>query len=69
MTLGNSANPTVNQTKYTSTEETAKEILVESSGQYLSIVRTGGNLKLLFVAIFDYCELDCSAATLADFDY
>jgi hypothetical protein len=42
MTFGNSEDPTLNPTIFTSLTEWAKEILIESSGQYLSFIQPSG---------------------------
>ena len=66
MTFGNSEDPTLNPTIFTSTTEWAKDILIESSGQYLSFIEPTG-IKMYYVAVFRYpYSLDCSAVSVAN---
>ncbi len=39
---------------------------MEKSAQYLAVCKSTGTLSLSLVSVFRLCELDCSAASLAD---
>ena len=67
-TFGNSASPCTN-TSFDNTSGGSlggKEIMLETSAQYLAICKSIGTLSLSLVVLIPYpCELDCSALSLA----
>jgi hypothetical protein len=71
MRLGDSSDSAMNTLFFTAGTDIdmdwAKEILVDSRGRYMEIIKTiSGDLWLGYIAVFIKCYLNCSGSTLFD---